>query len=141
MQASTVAMMVAFVGVGGVIIGQRMARTSEEKKFRRECRKEEFQTLLSALTKSYGTIVQFRRPLVALAEQEQRALSEAEATALMVIRDRIYIADDVQRLDILNRWIKALRDLDYKGLVESEFSKRYNEINADIVKAASRNIK
>lgn len=141
MQASTVAIVVAFVGVGGVIIGQRMARESEEKKFRRDCRKEEFQTLLSALTKSYGTISQLRAPLVPLAEQEQRALSEAEAMALMVIRDRVYIAEDVQRLDILNRWIKALRDIDYKGLLESEFSKRYSEINADIVKAANKNMK
>jgi hypothetical protein len=129
------------VGIGGVFLGQRMARRTDQDKFRRDSRKEEFQSLLAALSKAYGILIQLRAPMVALAEQEQRMLFDVETAALTAIRSCVYIADDIKRLDIAGRWTQATRNLDWHGSFASEFAKGYSAINADIVNAANENLK
>ena len=141
MLAAIISIVVALVGIGGIILGQRMARLSEQKKFLREIRKDEFQTLLAALTKAYGLIVQSHIPMNVMDGKDMKAQDDAEMNALAVIRDRVYIADDLKRLDILNRWMEATNDAARMGLQEGKFSKRYNEISADIVKVANESQK
>jgi hypothetical protein len=57
-----------------------------------DSRKEEYRELLSALTLAYSL------------HRQSVSTAESDAKALAVIRDRLYIAGEVEELKVLDRW-------------------------------------
>jgi hypothetical protein len=67
----------------------------------------------------------------------QRLWSDADSEAIKTIQDRIFIADQMQKEGILERWQKlAISDGDM-----SRFEKGWNEFHAALVKAAQDDLK
>jgi hypothetical protein len=93
-------------------MGQRMARTTQREQWLRDCRKEEFKELLSVLTKSFATISDGYSSFVQTSET-QIAIRDAALNALTTIRDRIYISEDVKRLNIYKLWRDAAREFEH----------------------------
>ncbi len=92
---------------------------------------------MSCLARSLGPIP--RSPAYSnskgLADRQQQALDEAEAAAITVIQDRIYIAFEVRELNLLQRWRGVVLSARKPRVVDdSEY--RFNELNADIIVAA-----
>ena len=67
--------------------------------------------------------------------EDQMALQDAEASALMTIRDRIFIAADIKSLDVYKLWNSAVNEYN-RDHVYIPFSEKYALINAKIVDAA-----
>ena len=123
----------------GVLIGQRMARNTQRAQWLRDCRKQEFKELLGTLTRSFTTICTKRQYMVPQSHEDQIALHEAEANALMTIKDRIFIAADVKRLDIYKLWNSAVNEYN-RDHVYIPFAEKYALINAKIVDAATSEV-
>ena len=121
--------------LGGVLIGQYLSMRWQRKLWLLDRRKEEFRELLSTLTRSFTTICTKRQYMLPQSPEDQMALQDAEASALMTIRDRIFIAADIKRLDVYNLWISAVNEYN-RDHVYIPFSEKYALINAKIVDAA-----
>jgi hypothetical protein len=67
---------------------------------------------------------------------EKKAQEAAQTDAQTTIRDRIYIADDIARLDIYKIWRKATDEFQ-QDRVYIAFSEKYALIRAMIIKAAT----
>jgi hypothetical protein len=85
-------------------------------------------------------MVKLRAPGVAQGPKEQRRLYDLGARASVVILDRIFVADEVKEMNLLNRWNQALREYD-NSLNHDNFAKAYGLISRDIRKAAAGLIK
>jgi hypothetical protein len=120
---------------GGVLVGQRMARNTQREQWLLDRRKEEWRELLTALAESLRVSLKIY-PARALSGDEERQIVEAQSNSFRVIRDRIFIASDVQRLNIENRWSAAVQHhsqtMDAKHLGAT-----YKELRSEIVKAAT----
>lgn len=95
--------------------------------------------MLGTLTRSFTTICTTRQYMVLQSPEDQIALHEAEANALMTIKDRIFIAADVKRLDIYKLWNSAVNEYN-QDHVYIPFAEKYALINAKIVDAATSEV-
>jgi hypothetical protein len=116
----------------GVVTGHYLTRSWQREQWLRDCRKEEFRELLTTLTRSYAVLVPLGARHGVLDAEARRALAEASASALTVLRDRIYVAEDVKRDQILHLWSSAVKKFghDYD---EASFGQAYSDINSLIV--------
>jgi hypothetical protein len=130
------------IGLLGTCIGAGLVYLSTRKiqqdQWLRDSRKAEFSELLKALSQSYGVMISLRTPGRLLDGHDLTNLEEAEASALRTIRDRIFIADDVARDNILELWTNASKTFD-DCRDFAKFRASYNLINEVIVKAAMQN--
>jgi hypothetical protein len=114
----------------GIFLGHYLTRSWQREQWLRDSRKEEFRELLTTLTRSYRTMV--------LDPNTIRTFWEANGTALNVIRDRIYIAEDLKRHDIFESWLFAVSDFEADKLNGGDkFAEAYSRINAVIVSIAA----
>jgi hypothetical protein len=132
---SGVALFGIVTAFGGVLIGQRMARNTQRGQWLKDCRKEEFKELLSVLTKSFAVICDGYSAFVQ-DSATQMAIRDAALVAMTTIRDRIYIAADVKRLNIYKLWRDAANEFEHDHVFIA-FSEKYAVINALIVDAAT----
>jgi hypothetical protein len=120
---------------GGVLMGQRMARNTQREQWLRDSRKQEFKELLTVLTKSFAVICDAYSALVQ-DSATQVAVRDAEMLAVITIRDRVYIAEDIKRLNIYKIWRDAVNEF-IEDHVFIAFSEQYALINAMVVDAAN----
>lgn len=73
--------------------------------------------------------------MVAHGPEEQRANHEAEHNALVVLGDRLFIADKVKEMGLYNRWINAVNELNTSGHSRA-FGRTVGEMFNEIAKAA-----
>ena len=137
-------MVAGFLTLGGVVVGSLLTylftRSAQREQWLRDCRKEEFRELLRALSDHFTILREFDRLTYHQTPAEREKLTDAEADFFRLVHSRIYIADDVDRLNIKNKWIDAVKEYcaqpDKPDL--QTFYKAYNEVNGAIVKAALR---
>ena len=86
--------------------------------------KEEWRELLTALAESLRCALKVY-PMRLLDSDEQREIVNAHADCFRVIRDRIFIASEVKRLDLENRWSTAVQHHS-ETLDASKFGKAYD---------------
>lgn len=131
----------AGIGLLGTCVGAGLmyllTRKIQHDQWLLDARKAEFKELLTTLTHSYGVMISLRAPGRVKKPDDDAELEEAEASALRTIRDRIFIADDVDRDNILELWTRASRQFD-DDRVFAGFRFSYNLINGLIVKAAKK---
>ena len=136
---SVLAIWAAVGPLAGVLIGHYLSTRWQRKLWLLDRRKEEFRELLSTLTRSFTTICTKRQYMLPQSPEDQLALHEAESNALMTIKDRIFIAADVKRLDIYKLWNSAVNEYN-RDHVFIPFSEKYALINAKIVDAANERV-
>jgi hypothetical protein len=135
-------MVAGFSTLGGVVIGSLLtylfSRSAQRENWLRDCRKEEFRELLRALSDHFTILQEFERLAYHQTPEERERLTDAQANFFRVVHSRIYIAYDVKRLNIKNKWIDAVKvycaQPDKPDL--QTFDKAYYEVNDAIVKAA-----
>jgi hypothetical protein len=69
----------------------------------------------------------------------QQKRNDAKKKSTDALRDRLFIADELERYKIVELWEKALKDLDYKHDTEA-FTKKFDEIDVLIRKGALESI-
>ncbi len=72
---------------------------------------------------------------VAIDPREQRKLFTLEIEALAVIRDRLFISEEIDELNLLCRWIDAMHNYDH-SLDYDGFAREFGNITRDIKKKA-----
>jgi len=129
---------VAGVGVvgslSGVIVGQQVSQSWQRDQWVLDRRTQEFRELLDALADSLRASLMMYAGAI-LEPEKQRDIVETQANTMRVIRSRIFVIEEVVRLNIELRWGNALnrhrQDLDIEKLANV-----FNELRLEIVKAA-----
>ncbi len=139
-------MATALVGIASMIIGiiltHILSRYGQANQWTLEQKRLEGRELIGALTEHYDAIMYYLAPSVAknvaVNPDAQSQLDDARRKALRALRDRIYLASDVKKGNILKRWIEAFhafKEGDDSETVDA-FQKEYEAICNLIVKAA-----
>ena len=108
----TFTLVVSSVGIigalGGIVIGHFLTRSSQHKEWLRDNRKQEFKELVSGMSQyivehmSYVASKDSRLP-----QSEQAYVDSMKATSVMLC-DRIYIHDDLDKRDIPKRFLQIM---------------------------------
>jgi hypothetical protein len=107
---------VPLIGVfGGLFVGAILTRSAERKKWLNDCRKDEFKELLTTLTgASMALISEYdggRAARIYFRPEDVWEPHDSYMKSLRVLKDRIFIADDLEKLKVFERWTEAMKVL------------------------------
>jgi hypothetical protein len=126
--------------LGGVFLGQYYTRKSQRDQWLLDNKKQEYRELLDALAAAHmslmtnipldknGFILERRRP------------GPAEIIAYRVMRDRIFIARDVEQEKLAKKWEQAAASFDGQHIPIKELTDRYLEVHDVIVDLALKSL-
>jgi hypothetical protein len=124
--------LVSLISIVSVIVGallnHLLTRSGQMRERILEERKQEGRDLITAITEHYDAALHLA-PLkilkVPVKAEDQKMLDDARRRALRTLRDRIYLASDVKKGNLLKRWINA-----FNAFNDSEDSDDNDEITA-----------
>lgn len=129
----------AWASVGplvGVIIGAMLTRAWDRRKWINENRKQEYRELLTTLTTACTALIDNAQTLVQT-PAEQIAARDEYFKSLRVLQDRIFIANEISKMNLFDRWGTAMKDLqetkDFR-----KFEDSFEIMRSEIVKHAMR---
>jgi hypothetical protein len=129
--AAAITVLVAAIGFIGVLVGAYVASRNERKLWVADNKRSEYRKLLTTLTRTFLSVVRLHASGVALAPREQRKLFNLEIEALAVIRDRLFISEEIEEMNLLRRWTNAMHDYDH-SLDYNVFAREFGLITKDI---------
>ena len=133
-QNSTTLVAASF-GVGGILLGHYLTRSWQREQWRLDLRREEYRELISALSTVFADLQRFGTGTGDREFGIKRA--QLQADSYRVIRDRIFIADEIAEAMILERWYAILGPVeDYQPGRWKPFVEGYTEINRKLVQMA-----
>jgi len=97
---------------------------------------QEFRELLSGISDAYSALL-IMQPHVPLDDNDQMRLIEAKANSVRIIRDRIFVAKDIEPGETSNRWLFAMHRYE-KTLNAQDFHDEYGAIRDEIIQKAIR---
>src|ERR1700733_13084140 len=116
MQPTTATLIVAGLGIGGtlggIVVGHFLTKSSQQKQWLLNNRKDEFRELLTAMAESMTAAMKVDPRVRRITTEEQDAIVQTQANFFRVVRDRIYIADDVGKLEVEIKWLRAHGEYD-----------------------------
>jgi hypothetical protein len=116
----------------GVMIGAYIGSRNQKKQWLRENRKAEYRELLSALADAGSSFLVHYSIFSTEATAEQKfRTGETSRKAVDVIYNRLFVAREIQELDILKRWDKAMSALQRSHDMDA-FAKGIDAIMTDI---------
>jgi len=123
----------AWASVGplvGVIICAMLTRVWDRRKWINENRKQEYRELLTTLTSACTALIDNAQALVQ-SPAEQIFARDEYFKSLRVLQDRIFIAEEIGKMNLFDRWGEAMKDLqqtkDFRKF-EDSFEVMKNEI-------------
>jgi len=125
------AMWPVLTGLVGVLIGAYISNRNQRKHWVADNKRAEYRELLTTMTRTFNTVIILVGPGVALAGNEQRKLIDADSECSIVIKDRIFIADEVDEMDLLKRWHEARQHYGQTYDV-GEFASSFGRIMGDL---------
>jgi hypothetical protein len=122
-------------------VGSRLSRSTERRKWLNDCRKEEYKELVTTLTDAGLSLIQFHGPTgEQLSDAKPETIweyRELRYKSLRVLKDRIFIADEVRQMKIYERWCMASNKVTGKEQL-TEFESAWDAILSDLIKAAQK---
>ena len=135
-------MQTALTGLGcaliGILVGHYLTRSWQREQWRRDKRYEDYQAVLSAITAAYMAIVGVdKASTTSLYTPEMTAEMESiKIQSFKVIRDRIFIADELESGAIIVEWDTAVHNYEMRTSDVREFAGRYSELNDKLIRMA-----
>jgi hypothetical protein len=123
----------------GVVVGGYLTIWNQKRHWVMDNKRAEYRKLLSTLTRTYTTIVSFYSRGI-LSGKEQLKCEQARLEALNVIRDRIFIAKEVEQMGISLKWSTAMGELN-ASRNWLPLQRAYGDIAAAIQENAAKIIK
>jgi hypothetical protein len=114
----------------GVLIGAWLSRSWDKSKWERDNRKEECRELIKSISHAATEILDRG------SGGTGKAAHEAYLDSLKTFHDRIFIADDVEKQNVYQEWVKAVLDLDMHNIDRQAFSDQVEVIREKIIKIA-----
>ena len=121
----------------GVRYGHALSKRLQTERWVVENKKQEYREVLGAITEAFSTIVRYGSAGIATGPDEQRARDRAESVSSGILRDRLFIARELEELNALNRWVEATRDFDNQHDI-TQFTQRFAKLASDIREVALR---
>lgn len=124
----------------GIVLGSWLATRNQRTHWLLDNKRAEYRELLTTIAEAGGKFVVFygMQPVVATGEQ-RFMIGETARTSVDVIYNRLFIADEVEKLNIQRRWEGALSVLQTSHDVNA-FGKSLDDITGDIRRAALRDL-
>jgi hypothetical protein len=117
--------------VGVVFLGAWLTRSRERKHWLNDCRKEEYRELINTLTLATMEIIRQHDPsypkIDYLRPEKMWDAQDFYMKSLAVIRDRIFISDEIRDMKVYDRWTNAMQ-----ALAKSGDHRQFEEIADDI---------
>jgi hypothetical protein len=110
--------------VAGIFIGAWLVRSWDEKKWERDNVKDECRELLQTITHA-GTLT-----LAAVeggSGVSRSVAHEAYLQSLKTLHDRIFIAEQIEKLGLVDLWAHAVGDYGSQKIKSAEFSDRLDQ--------------
>jgi hypothetical protein len=125
----------------GIVLGSWLATRNQRRQWLLDNKRAEYRELLTTIAEAGGKFVVFygMQPVVATGE-ERFMIGETARTSVDVIYNRLFIADEVEKLNIQRRWEGAISELQKSHNVDV-FGKSLDNITSDIRRAALRDLK
>jgi hypothetical protein len=140
MQPTTATLIVAALGIvgtfGAPIVTVYMNRSWQREEAIRDERLKEYRELLDALTESLQIELTWFEGVVFTPEQE-RAMVDVHSKTMRIIRNRLFVAVEVDSMNIEYQWGNALK-AHYESMEVKPLTDAYLAIRAAIVSAALR---
>jgi hypothetical protein len=133
--ATAIAILVAAIGFVGVLGGAYVVSRHQRKLWIADNKRSEYRRLLTTLTRTFLNVVRLHAVGVAIQSREQRKLFTLEIESLAVIRDRLFIAQELEEINLLHRWTNAMRNYD-RSMDYDEFARQFRLISRDIKREA-----
>ena len=124
----------------GVVLGGYLSRMWQREQWVLDNKKQEYRELMTALTRTYGLFAQYKAPMVAIDAQTQRMLDEADAEALLILRDRLFIRKEIEDANVQSMWVGAVIAYD-RTLDLSTFTHAFNNISDVLTTLANHTFK
>jgi hypothetical protein len=121
----------------GVLVGAYIANRNQKKQWVADNKKQEYRELMTALSEAFNAVLDETVPNVAYGPEEQRAFARAKTKLVTAIGDRIFIAQELREMKVLDRWQSVVRDF-HKTHDEKAFTDTFVAITNELVKAATR---
>jgi hypothetical protein len=129
----------AWASVGplvGVIIGAMLTRAWDRRKWINENRKQEYRELLTILTSAFTALVDTGQTIVQ-SPADQILVRDEYFKSLRVLQDRIFIAHEIGKLNLFDRWGTAMKDLQQTNNI-GKFEDSFEAMRNEIVKQAMK---
>jgi hypothetical protein len=148
MEATTATIIAAAVGItgafGGVFAGQWMSRSSQRIQWVLDNRKQECRELLTALSVCYDSLLKvkstrymgFASDTLQVDVDSERYYKKTEDDLKRIIGDRLFIAADVENVQIRSKWIVAAKTFQ-KDWRESPVTREFEALRSAIVRMAT----
>src|SRR5258708_20771938 len=94
----------------GVLVGALLARSWDRRKWTNENRKQEYRELLTTWTSACTALIDNAQPLFKIPPTKSLRKKEY-LKSLRVLQDRIFIADEIHKMNLFDRWGAAMKDL------------------------------
>jgi hypothetical protein len=131
-------------GICGVVVGALLChflvRSSQRQQAILDLKRTEFRELLAAINGGFAQIMALKtRPPLFRSDENDRMLIEAEAGVTAAIAGRIFIANEIAELNVMQRWATSARRFDAtKDIVT--FGVDVSKLTEDIRRTALTNI-
>ena len=124
----------------GVLIGGWLTYRTQSRQWLANNRKEEYRELMTVLTNAAASLIeaaQMKRHMIPPDEDlEPRAKREYDKS-LRILQDRIFIAREVEEMELFDRWGRAMADLQETNKYQT-FEDRFEAMKRDIVNRATK---
>jgi hypothetical protein len=119
---------------GGVLIGQRMARSTQREQWLRDNRKQEYRELLSSLSDTFLLIIKHGTEVKEPGEIANNVAS-ARRELFTTLHDRIFIAKEIKGAGIWEKW-RAIFGLCSQPVQEVEAMEKFSALRDELVQMA-----
>lgn len=126
--------MAGSLGVGsfaGSLLTQLFSSRQRHQEWVNDNKKQEWRELISSLSQSFHYLKNYGFGIIA--GEQRKGLLEADAEARRAIESRLFIAHQIQRENVLERWQLLAAERDWSRTVEY-----WNSLHGTLVAAARR---
>jgi hypothetical protein len=115
----------------GILVGHYLSRSGQREQWFRDKRYEDYQAVLSAIVAAYTAIVRVdMASLTSLIAPEMfQEVEVIKADSFRVLRDRIFIAKELNYGGILVEWDTIVTNYGMHASYKREFAGRFSELN------------
>jgi hypothetical protein len=128
----------------GVRYGSELSKRVQREHWINDNAKQECREVLSTLTTAFAVIVRYHAvpisgpPISGPHDSgEMRERDEVERRSLETLHSRLFIADELEKRQIRERWVKAIRQYEDKA-DRTTFSREFGSISQEIRKIAEK---
>lgn len=119
----------------GILFGHLLSRSWQREQWFRDKRHDDYQAVLSAVSSAYMAIVRLDKASTTshYVPEMVQEVEVIKVDAFRVLRDRIFIAQELEFANVLVEWDAAVTNFEMRNSDERTFADRFSKLNAKLV--------